>query len=478
EQPQHPPGNPRGAEAPLLHRIKDEASGHNLALGDLMPLLVPKAPFPSRTPADLAAVSSDAWRSYWVDVCTNETMPQLVDVLFPDSLVKKLEWMEIEGSKFAYVLNTVTSTKDPAQKLAVFGSAPARSLAVSVCNDKEMIQLVLELGGGWNEWKPWVLAEGAPLRDLGLAAVAKGSIAGELDKRFLTWVTADEADTAYRRLGSFGDIDLAMLRTGPMPADVIRDRYGGQAEKVLRALNGELARETKKVNTEEKLLTGPTSGPFKEKSFGGDKRFTLSYWRDRVEVEVGVSMSAVDDRAKAQLASAKATWSSKIASAWNGFELTNANRTIPMQMKISFEGGPNSVKVHSGPWVWPDYNAGNWYIPDPERVPGQADANAQAPVHEFGHLIGNLDEYDASAEHFVHVTGVDPSKPGRPASITEETDTEGTKRYTDTGSVMGTGGSGPALARHVDDIVTWVNQNLQAGEPALTLRARGPGGGP
>jgi hypothetical protein len=465
--------------ATQLSWVREKAISLRLGLDELKPLLKSTPP-PSA--ADLAAVGTDAWQPFWTGVCDNKQMAELVDILFPNDLAKKLEWMAAEGSDFDAVRAKITATPDEKQRLAIFDNGKCRSLALSVCTKSQISELVLDLGGDWTKWREWVKAKGAPLRDLGLAAVKRGIYADILKVKFLEWTTADEADTAYRRLVAMGDTDLAGLRLSPMPADVIKDKYGSDAEKVLRALNGEIAREEKRDDRDETLLSGPTTEPFKENKFGGDSRFVLSFWRDRVDVDVGVSLRAVDDRAKELLASASATWSGKITATWNQFELTNAHRTIPMNMKISFAGGPNAVKVHSGPWVWPNLNAGNWYVPDADLVPGQAETNAQAPVHEFGHLIGNQDEYQASAEHFVEYSGFDPSKPGRPASVTEETDSKGRKRYTDTGSIMGNSMGGAVLARHVDHIVRWVNENLRPGEPAFSQRPKAgptaaPGGG-
>jgi hypothetical protein len=50
-------------------------------------------------------------------------------------------------------------------------------------------------------------------------------------------------------------------------------------------------------------------------------------------------------------------------------------------------------------------NSGTWYTIDPRR--------SMAP-HEFGHLIGLADEYNRTEEHYVNVTGEEPSV-GNPA---------------------------------------------------------------
>ena len=92
------------------------------------------------------------------------------------------------------------------------------------------------------------------------------------------------------------DADVARLKVNPIVMDVATDAYGGDAEQVKRALDGELARVDKEVSTEETLLTGDPKEPFKEQTFGGDNRFELSFWRDRVQVDVGVRIEVTQTR--------------------------------------------------------------------------------------------------------------------------------------------------------------------------------------
>ena len=91
-------------------------------------------------------------------------------------------------------------------------------------------------------------------------------------------------------------------------------------------------------------------------------------------------------------------------------------------------------------------------------------AVSTAPIHEFGHLIGNLDEYMIGAAHYLTVVGRTPV--GDP-NAAAETDTAGTTRYANTVSVMGQGST--ILQRHVEKLLTWVNANLRPGEPPFTF---------
>ena len=200
--------------------------------------------------------------------------------------------------------------------------------------------------------------------------------------------------------------------------------------------------------------------------FGGDNRFDVTYRRSEVEVGVGVELEAADDRAQALLPAAKQIWLGRIQAAWgNRFRLTNGERTIPLRFTISLDSGPNHVNAHSGHWAWPNLNAGNWFVPDHEQVPEQEEAVSQAPVHEFGHLIGNVDEYNRTADHYVEVT----QQPLTSAGTVPETDTAGVTRYTNSLSIMGSGRT--VEPRHVDSILSWVNRNLRPDEPAFSVVA-------
>ena len=251
-----------------------------------------------------------------------------------------------------------------------------------------------------------------------------------------------------------------------MPANVISDTFGGGGDAAMRALSGEISSGEARVTTSEVLLAGETTSPFRAMRFGGDNRFDISYRRDRVDVSVGIELEAADDRARELLPAAKSIWRGRILNAWsNHFRLTNGERTIPLRFLINLESGPNHVNAHSGRWAWPRLNADNWFVPDHAQQPQQEEAVSQAPVHEFGHLIGNVDEYNRTAEHYVQVTGQAITSPG----VAAETDTAHVTRYTNTLSLMGSGSR--IEPRHIDNILTWINANLRANEPAFSVVA-------
>jgi hypothetical protein len=459
-----------------LRWISGEAWALLLDLAQIKPFLTAAAP------AEKAAVATPAWLPFWVDICTNETMPELVDILHTD-LVPKLEWMAEEGSELSFVKAKMAATTAPEQKLAVFGSNKIKQMMVALATGPELVEFVLDLGGDWAKWREWMIAKGVSSVDLAEAAIGRNQI---LADTWVIWfanqvIVGNDAEYARHLLRYVSDDALAIIRAHQMSTDIINDAYGAEAKPVIQALNGELATEDMEVTTSETLLTGdPNEGPFKEMDFGGDKRFKLTFMRDKVDVDVGVEIAAEsgDDRAAELLPDAINVWKANIEGAWdNQFQITNDDKTIPMRFHVNFEGGPNKVTAHSGEWVWPKLNAGNWFVPD-DNIPLQKDAVSKAPIHEYGHLIGNLDEYNVSADHYIRVTGLDPTTD--PNALPESDEPGVTKfeeqlrgwgfdidlpsrtRYTNQASIMGTGTT--VLKTHVDHILDWVNRNRRIGE--------------
>jgi hypothetical protein len=338
-----------------------------------------------------------------------------------------------------------------------------RDIFVKICTNRTMITALVDLNLPWATARAWGREEGTRTLDLarGLFRAARLTVDGL--EPFLDAVDQG-ARPAWQYLRNLSDEEVAGLAAHPVAANVISDEFRGGAAPVLRALRGEISSGEVTTSTSETLLAGPTTSPFVAMEFGGDHKFDISYRRDRVDVRVGVELEAVDDRAQLLLAAAKATWLQRIQAAWGSrFRLTNGQREIPLQFQVSLDDGPNHVDVHSGVWAWPNLNAGNWFVPDPVQVPAQAEAVSQAPVHEFGHLIGNADEYNRTAEHYVQVTGQALTSPG----TVPETDTAGVTRYTNSLSLMGSGTV--VEPRHIDNILNWVNRNLRAGEPAFRV---------
>jgi hypothetical protein len=418
-------------------------------------------------PSDRAAVMA-RYRGPLVDCLNaNEMIRAVRNLHAPLGLA--LDWIDAAATitrliDYREIRELVTSAPQPERDAVA--NDHYRTFFVKVCTNATMITALVDLNFPWATARRWAREEGTDTLDLarGLDRGGRLSIPGLA--AFLA-AAADGRDAARDHLRNLPDADLTALRGGnPVIADIISDTFGSRASEVLRVLHGEISSGEAETSTSEDLLAGPTTGPFTSMNFGGDRRFDIAYRRDRVDVSVGVELEAADDRARTLLASAKAIWLGRIQAAWGSrFELTNGDRTIPLRFHISLDAGSNHVNVHSGVWAWPNLNAGNWFAPDHEQVPQQEEAVSQAPVHEFGHLIGNADEYNRTAEHYVQVTGQAVTSPG----TVPETDTAGTTRYTNSLSLMGSGTT--IEPRHASSIVDWVNRNLRSGEPSFQVVA-------
>jgi hypothetical protein len=379
-----------------------------------------------------------------------------------------LDWIDAaalvtRAIDYVEIQSLVTSASQPERDAVATNHY--RDFFVKVCTNNTMIAALIDLRFPWSTARRWAREEGTDTVDLARALASAGVISVPGLTSFLRALERG-ADDARTHLRNLSDEALGDLRAHPATADVIRDRFGASASPILNVLNGEIASGQANVTTSEDLLAGEITGPFTSMHFGGENRFSVTYRRDRVTVSVGVELEAVDARARELLPAARAIWLGRIQAAWgNRFRLTNGQRTIPLRFQVNLDSGPNHVNVHSGVWAWPNLNAGNWFAPDHEQVPQQEEAVSQAPVHEFGHLIGNVDEYNRTAEHYVQVT----QQPLTSHGTVPETDTAGVTRYTNSLSIMGSGRT--VEPRHIDNILGWVNANLRTGEPSFTVVA-------
>ena len=148
-----------------LNWVRAEASALlSLDLDKVRPLLT------GRTPSDLAAVSGDDWLPFWTDVCTNKTMPDLVQILFPSDLIKQLHFMIDEGTDAEKVTARITAMAAD-QRVRVYDSAEASQL-VRTFGPAEQIAIVQLLAG-------------TPLQQLTL-------LGPEVPLSLLTWATPSQ----------------------------------------------------------------------------------------------------------------------------------------------------------------------------------------------------------------------------------------------------------------------------------------------
>jgi hypothetical protein len=233
-----------------------------------------------------------------------------------------------------------------------------------------------------------------------------------------------------------------------------------------------------------RMAPGAAPGdPFTEYHFTAGGKIDVTYLRDKLQCDVRVALTTAseDKGAETGLANAKTVWKANIENEWaNKFRVTNGIRTLPLDFHCIWDpGGPNHVTVHSGDPVWPTLNAANWFVPDPVNAPTKTQYVTDAPLHEFGHLVGNADEYDVPSTHYGTVVGPNPAGDVASGTSTVTTDPTGAKSYTVqwNKSIMGPTGPvpGPVLQRHVQWFLTWLNDHRRTrddgtpAEPAFTF---------
>ena len=97
-------------------------------------------------------------RAQFVDLCDNEEMAAMVDLLKGD-LAFKLDWMREEGTSWSLVRPKIIIAAE-AEKALIRASADWRAFFVDICDNDDM-GLAVQLLGGDLEWKlGWIKAEG------------------------------------------------------------------------------------------------------------------------------------------------------------------------------------------------------------------------------------------------------------------------------------------------------------------------------
>jgi len=439
------------------------------------------------------ALATDAWKERFSDELGNDEMSALVDLL-GFHLADKLEWMFYEGTDWAALQGKIAACADMNQRRALATDTWKERFADELGND-EMALLVGQLGFDLVDQLDWMLFEGTSWDD----ALAKANAcadtgqAAALDTQAWRAKLIDEFDVGrYWRLVltvahggeaaipppglavlavlNEGTSDVVRVISGMSDADwaalkalvaVRAAVYIAAGDQGLRALDEGLVSEQTGIegSFSEDLLADPDAsnptGPFQSMNFGASTEWDCAYYRDRLEVTVKINLQAADAGATAAVSSARATCAGIIQGAWNGkFTVSNPDHTLPLQFNPVFTGGGahQTVNLRSGTPTWPGYNMGNWYVNDPTRA-----NSLNSCAHEFGHMLGNPDEYWRPASDYQEVVGVDPTADPN-ASV--DTDSAGTDRFTNTASIMGSGGhNGTIDPRHVDRFLTWLNQN-------------------
>jgi hypothetical protein len=204
-----------------LEWIRSESSAlFSLNFALLKPLLLPPT-----TGADRATVATAAWQPFWEDVCTNATMAELVDLLFPPSdLRSKIRWMVSEGTNWSLMKARIAGTP-VTDRPTVYGDAPVRRAIIDTASAREIVEASQLLGGtllqrlqlladkdGWRAMRDG-LAAMTPAERLALYADEPAR------QLLLRTCTAEQVVEAVRLLGGTLQQKMPLLLAKGVPAN-------------------------------------------------------------------------------------------------------------------------------------------------------------------------------------------------------------------------------------------------------------------
>jgi hypothetical protein len=164
--------------------LKDEASGINIDYATIRPWIT------AASQAERDALKTDAWKSYFVDICTNATMVTALNDLGFD-LATKLKWLDAEMTitrlELDYPQIKPWIVAAPQAERDALNTADWRDFFVKVCTDATMMVAVTDLAFKLQDKLRWLIAEGCGYGEF------KGLIVAAADK------PAALADTAFLR---------------------------------------------------------------------------------------------------------------------------------------------------------------------------------------------------------------------------------------------------------------------------------------
>lgn len=349
--------------------------------------------------------------------------------LLGGSLGEKLNWLYAEDTNWATVKALLLDKKvTPAEKVALYPQSWAQKLFVNVCDDEEMAEAVLILGGKPEQQLRWMIEEGFNAKlifDFARSIEDADLFTKGLPQEFKVALRKELSGSNYQRAEQM--LTKGLLNWGSVDEKHDETHYELKDEK------------------------DPTKG-YELKDFQVHAKYDIDYSRTELRIKVGIKFTGEkpDNRHLA-------IWRTGIESKWNSkFHIENGKR-----LAIVFEpdfNGPvthHKVELHKAPPVERE-DAGNWYVGPNALQTGTAatkdTTDGDTASHEFGHLVGMDDEYNLTAADYTRYTGAAPPPGPMPAD-----------GY-DTTSVMGGSEKGPIEGRHVRPFVDWLNRNKLPGE--------------
>jgi hypothetical protein len=128
-------------------------SASDLSLYTVLPLII------AASAAERDTLKTEAWRAFFVDVCDDLTMSLLVDLLFT-TLKDKIRWLAAEDVPWSMLKWRLQAETDAAQKVALYDDDAIRDGFVSACDNDEMAEAVILIGGTMEQKQAWMDEEG------------------------------------------------------------------------------------------------------------------------------------------------------------------------------------------------------------------------------------------------------------------------------------------------------------------------------
>ncbi len=105
------------------------------------------------------ALTSDSWRDVFVEICDDVAMSELVDLLFT-TFLDKMRWLAAEEVSWGLLRVRLEIEADPAQRQLVYGDATVLAGFVAACDNAQMAEAVIMIGGTMAQKQVWLEAEG------------------------------------------------------------------------------------------------------------------------------------------------------------------------------------------------------------------------------------------------------------------------------------------------------------------------------
>jgi hypothetical protein len=412
----------------LLQKLRWMIAEDVTDLARVWPLLVDKSvPANEKT----ALYPQNDVRSYFIEICNDDEMASVVDVL-GGTLVQKLHWMLLEGTSWKAVIEKLNKHTSKEEREKVYEFAPMRGLFVDLLGDAEMAALVQALGGTLDQQLSWMAAEGT-----------NGA-----------FVFAKVRQAPDDQLAKVTDVTRKAIKK-----EISGDDYKRFIEMLDENL---LTSEQKKFKTTEQHYeladeNDPSKGWALKKDFEWTTKYEILYRRSELRIRVRIKL-------KGETASEphKKIWRDGIANRWNNkFHIENDHRLALVFEPIFTDSNPHcEIELHKPPIV--RENSSNWYVgptanADPSKPPDTTTGDTAA--HEFGHLVGLEDEYRLTKSEFKRLVGRDPTVADQDPDI----------GYTV--SRLMSAGQADVEERHLKPFIDWLNANKRSGEKPYKLVA-------